>query len=49
MNIVGLLIVKYGSKIVAGAAILLIRYLEKTKVIKHYKKKIDNILEYGKD
>lgn len=39
----------YGSKILAGAAILLIRYIEKSKIVKHYKQKLDKVLKIDAD
>jgi len=49
MSLVTMLVVKYGSKIVAASVILLVRHMEKSKIVKHYKNKLDNILRYGKD
>jgi hypothetical protein len=40
------LFVTVGSKLVAAVIILLLRYLEKSSVIKHYKKKVDDIIKY---
>jgi hypothetical protein len=39
----------YGSKIIAGAVILLIRYVEKSKIVKHYKQKLDKVLKISDD
>lgn len=49
MGTIGALIIKYGPQILASAGVLIIRYIEKTKVIKHYKNKIKNILDANKD
>ena len=45
----GLFIAQYGSKIIAGAVILVIRYVEKTATVKHYRKKFDDLLNNNKD
>jgi len=42
---VGWFLAKYGSKILGGAAILLFRYIEKTATIRHFKKKLDRLLD----
>jgi hypothetical protein len=42
-------IVKFGSQILVGAGILMFRYIEKSSVIKHYKKKINELLENSRE
>lgn len=37
-------LVKFGSQILVGAGILMFRYMEKTSLIKHYKKKLDELI-----
>lgn len=43
------LALKYAPQILASAGVLIIRYVEKTKVIRYYKRKIQNILDANKD
>ena len=40
---------EYACKILAGVVILLIRYIEKTNLVKHYKKKLDKLLNIDND
>lgn len=37
-------LVKFGSQVLVGAGILMFRYIEKTTLIKHYKKKLDELI-----
>lgn len=39
------LLTQYGAKIIAGAAIILIRYIEKSNIVQHYKSKLDEIIK----
>jgi len=43
------LAVNVSSKVLVASGILLFRYLEKTTLIKHYKKKIDQLLNEKKE
>ncbi len=38
-------LVEVGSKVLAASAILIIRYIEKSAIIKHYRKKFDRLLD----
>lgn len=48
MGIIGAFVIKYGSEIVAGGIIMAIRYIEKTAIVKGYRKKINEIREANK-
>ena len=48
MGLIGGFLVKYGSEIVAGGIIMAIRYIEKTVIVKSYRKKINAIREANK-
>ncbi len=44
MSMVAAALIKFGSQLLVATGILAFRYIEKTSVIKHYKKKLEELL-----
>jgi hypothetical protein len=43
MGIITTFLIKYGTEVVAGGIIMAIRYIERTAIVKGYRKKINDI------